>query len=118
VIADRGHTGAVPYDPTIHLGSAARYRYGRPAYSSDLEAVLTQETGLTGPAGFWMPAAVLACLLSVSLIYFERAADLDPDAGLLAEGRHAAEEEGVMHIRWVQGLAEDLPAVMSGRTSW
>jgi hypothetical protein len=43
-----GDTGAVPYDPTIYLGSAARYRYGRPAYSPELETVLTQETGLDG----------------------------------------------------------------------
>src|ERR1700726_2838885 len=43
-----GDTGAVPYDPTIYLGSAAYYRYGRPAYSPELEAVLTQETGLDG----------------------------------------------------------------------
>ena len=35
----------MPYDPTIYLGSAAHYRYGRPAYSPGLEAVLTQETG-------------------------------------------------------------------------
>jgi hypothetical protein len=27
-----GDTGGVPYDPTIYLGSAAHYRYGRPAY--------------------------------------------------------------------------------------
>jgi hypothetical protein len=38
----------VPYDPTIYLGSAAHYRYGRPAYSPELEAVLTQQAGLDG----------------------------------------------------------------------
>jgi hypothetical protein len=38
----------VPYDPTLYLGSAAHYRYGRPAYSPELEAVLTQEAGLDG----------------------------------------------------------------------
>ena len=38
----------MPYDPTIYLGSAAHYRYGRPAYSPELEAVLTQEAGLDG----------------------------------------------------------------------
>ena len=39
----------MPYDPTIYLGSAAHYRYGRPAYSPALEAVLTQTTGLDVP---------------------------------------------------------------------
>jgi hypothetical protein len=30
VVVDWGDTGAVPYDPTIYLGSAAHYRCGRP----------------------------------------------------------------------------------------
>jgi predicted O-methyltransferase YrrM len=38
----------VRYDPTIYLGSAAHYRHGRPAYSPELEAVLTQEASLDG----------------------------------------------------------------------
>jgi hypothetical protein len=42
----------VPYDPTIYLGAAAHYRDGRPAYSPELEALLTQESGLDGPAGY------------------------------------------------------------------
>jgi ubiquinone/menaquinone biosynthesis C-methylase UbiE len=62
----------VPYDPTIYLGSAAHYRYGRPAYSPELEAAM------------------------------------------LAEGCRAAGEKGVTNIRWVRGLAEDLPAVAPG----
>jgi len=33
---------------------------------------------------------------------------------LLAEGCRAAEEKAVRNIRWVQGLAEDLPAVAPG----
>jgi hypothetical protein len=48
VIAGRGHTGAVPYDPASYLGCAAHNRYGRPAYSPGLEAVLTQQAGLDG----------------------------------------------------------------------
>ena len=43
-----GDTDAVPYDPTIYLGAAAYYRYGRPAYRPQLEAVLSQEAGLDG----------------------------------------------------------------------
>jgi hypothetical protein len=45
---------------------------------------------------------------------FEHSVGLDPDADMLAEGCRAAEEEGVMNIRWVEGLAEDLPAVAPG----
>jgi ubiquinone/menaquinone biosynthesis C-methylase UbiE len=39
---------------------------------------------------------------------------MDLDAGMSAEGRRAAEDNEVMNIRWVQGLAEDLPAVAPG----
>jgi SAM-dependent methyltransferase len=114
VIADRGHTGAVPYDPTIYLGSAAHYRDGRPAYSPELEAVLTRETGLDG-TGRLLDAGCGPGVLTIRLAHlFDQTVGLDPDAGMLAEGCRAAGEKGVMHIRWVQGLAEDLPAVAPG----
>jgi SAM-dependent methyltransferase len=110
----RGYTGAVPYDPTIYLGSAAHYRYGRPAYSPELEAVLTQKTGLDG-TGRLLDAGCGPGVLTIRLAHlFERAVGLDPDARMLAEGCRAAEEKGVTNIRWVQGLAEDLPAVAPG----
>jgi SAM-dependent methyltransferase len=104
----------VPYDPTIYLGSAAHYRHGRPPYSPELEAVLTQETGLDG-SGRLLDAGCGPGVLTVRLAHlFEDAVGLDPDADMLAEGCRAAEEKTVMNIRWVQGLAEDLPAVAPG----
>ena len=104
----------MPYDPTIYLGSAAHYRYGRPAYSPGLEAVLTQETGADGN-GRLLDAGCGPGVLTVRLApLFAQAVGLDPDASMLAEGRRAAEEQIVMNIRWVQGLAEDLPAVAPG----
>jgi SAM-dependent methyltransferase len=112
--AEAGHTDAVPYDPTIYLGSAAHYRYGRPAYSPGLEAVLTQETGLDG-TGRLLDAGCGPGVLTIRFAHlFEQAVGLDPDADMLAEGHRAAGEKGVMNIRWVQGLAEDLPAVAPG----
>jgi SAM-dependent methyltransferase len=104
----------VPYDPTIYLGSAAHYRYGRPAYSPELEGFLTQETGLDGN-GRLLDVGCGPGVLTVRLAHlFERVVGLDPDAGMLSEGRRAAEEKAVMNVRWVQGLAEDLPAVTPG----
>jgi SAM-dependent methyltransferase len=111
---ESGNTGAVPYDPTIYLGSAVHYRYGRPAYPPELAAVLTQETGLDGN-GRLLDVGCGPGVLTVRLAHlFEHAVGLDPDAGMLAEGRRAAEESGVMNIRWVQSLAEDLPAAAPG----
>ena len=104
----------MPYDPTIYLGSAAHYRYGRPGYAPELEAVLTQETGLDGH-GRLLDAGCGPGVLTIRLAHlFEQAVGLDPDASMLAEGSRAAEDDGVMNIRWVQGLAEDLPAAAPG----
>jgi SAM-dependent methyltransferase len=109
-----GDTGAVPYDPTIYLGSAAHYRHGRPAYSPELETVLTREAGLDGN-GRLLDAGCGPGVLTVRLAHlFQQAVGLDPDAAMLAEGWRAAGQEGVVNIRWVQGLAEDLPAVAPG----
>jgi SAM-dependent methyltransferase len=104
----------VPYDPTIYLGSAAHYRYGRPAYSPELETMLTQEAGLDGN-GRLLDAGCGPGVLTVRLAHlFGQAVGLDPDASMLAEGCRAAADKTVMNIRWVQGLAEDLPAVAPG----
>jgi SAM-dependent methyltransferase len=104
----------VPYDPTIYLGSAAHYRYGRPAYPPQLEAVLAQKAGLDGN-GRLLDVGCGPGVLTVRLAHlFAQAVGLDPDADMLAEGRRAADENRVRNIRWVQGLAEDLPAAAPG----
>jgi SAM-dependent methyltransferase len=104
----------VPYDPTIYLGAAAHYRPGRPAYSPALEAVLTRELGLDG-SGRLLDAGCGPGVLTVRLAHlFGTVVGLDPDAGMLAEGARAADERGITNIRWVRGLAEDLPAVAPG----
>jgi SAM-dependent methyltransferase len=104
----------VPYDPTIYLGAAAHYRSGRPAYSPGLEAVLTRELGLDG-SGRLLDAGCGPGVLTVRLAHlFGQAVGLDPDAGMLAEGGRAAQEGSVTNIRWVRGVAEDLPAVAPG----
>jgi ubiquinone/menaquinone biosynthesis C-methylase UbiE len=95
----------VPYDPTIYLGSAAHYRYGRPAYSPELEAVLRQQAGLDGN-GRLLDVGCGPGVLTVRLAHlFAQAVGLDPDADMLAEGCRAAAERAVTNIRWVQGLA-------------
>jgi SAM-dependent methyltransferase len=102
------------YDPTIYQGAAAHYRHGRPAYSPQLEAVLTQELGLDG-TGRLLDGGCGPGVLTVRLAHlFEQAVGLDPDAGMLAEGRAFAEERGVPNISWVRARAEDLPEAASG----
>ena len=102
------------YDPTIYQGAAAHYRYGRPAYSPQLETVLTEELGLNG-AGRLLDGGCGPGILTVRFAHlFQEAVGLDPDAAMLAEGRLFAEERGIANIRWVQARAEDLPAAAPG----
>jgi len=104
----------VRYDPTIYGGAAVHYRYGRPAYPARLEALLTEELGLNG-SGRLLDIGCGPGILTVRLAHlFEEAVGLDPDAEMIAEGRRAAEEQGIANATWVQALAEDLPGAAPG----
>jgi SAM-dependent methyltransferase len=104
----------VAYDPTIYCGSAAHYRRGRPAYSADLEATLSETVDLDG-GGRLLDAGCGPGILAVRLAgLFDEVVGLDPDPDMLAEARRAAAADGIDNIRWVQALAEDLPDVAAG----
>ncbi len=109
-----GILSSVSYDPTIYQGAAAHYRYGRPPYSPQLESALSEEAGLDG-LGRLLDAGCGPGILAVRLArLFDAVVGLDPDADMLTEGRRAAEAEGLTNIRWVQALAEALPAAAPG----
>ena len=102
------------YDPTLFDGAAAHYRYGRPPYSPQLEAVLAEELALDG-SGRLLDGGCGPGILTVRLAHlFEDVVGLDPDAAMLVEGRKAAEALGITNIRWVQAVAEDLPEAAPG----
>jgi len=104
----------VRYDPTIYDGAAVHYRNGRPAYSRELEAVLAEELGLDG-GGRLLDVGCGPGILTVRLArLFGEAVGLDPDPGMIAEGRRAADERGIANITWVQARAEDLPGAAPG----
>jgi SAM-dependent methyltransferase len=104
----------VSYDPTIYEGAAVHYRPGRPAYSLQLEAVLSEELGLDG-RGRLLDAGCGPGILTIRLAHlFEQVVGLDPDAAMLAEGGRVAHERGIANIRWVRALAEDLPGPAPG----
>lgn len=97
------------YDPTIYDGAAVHYRRGRPPYSRELVAVLTEELGLDG-TGRLVDVGCGPGVLAVELAPgFGHVTGVDPDAGMLEEARRHAVERGVSNVDWVQARAEDLP---------
>jgi len=105
----------VPYDPTIYRGSARYYAPGRPPYSRDLVATLTDEVGLDG-TGVLLDVGCGPGILTVELApSFDEAIGLDPDVDMLAEGARRAREAGIGNIRWVEAVAEDIPGLDLGR---
>jgi SAM-dependent methyltransferase len=102
------------YDPLLFEGSAEHYRHGRPPYSPQLEAVLAEELALDG-TGRLLDGGCGPGILTVRLAHlFEDVVGLDPDAGMVAEGRLVAERLGIRNIRWVHARAEDLPDAAPG----
>ena len=102
------------YDPMLFEGAAAHYAFGRPPYSPQLEAALTEGLGLDG-SGRLLDGGCGPGILTVRLAgLFEHAVGLDPDAAMLAEGRRVADERGITNIRWVRAVAEDLPQAAPG----
>ncbi len=102
------------YDPSFYEGAAVHYRCGRPPYSPQLEALLTAELGLDG-SGRLLDVGCGPGILTVRLArLFAAAVGLDPDPAMLAEGRRAARERDLANITWLQGRAEELPALAPG----
>ncbi len=105
----------MPYDPTIYQGSAAYYAHGRPSYSHALVPTLAAELGLDG-SGRLLDVGCGPGVLAITLAgCFAEVIALDPDAEMLAEGARRAVDAGIANIRWVQALAEAIPALGLGR---
>jgi cyclopropane fatty-acyl-phospholipid synthase-like methyltransferase len=67
----------VSYDPAIYQGAAAHYRDGRPSYSPQLEALLTEELDLDG-SGTLLDVGCGPGILTVRLAHLlEEAVGLD-----------------------------------------
>ena len=107
-----------PYDPALFEGSAAHYRYGRPPYSPQLEAVLTEELGLDG-SGRLLDGGCGPGILTIRLAHlFEDVVGLDPDAAMLAEARRVADERESRTSGGCGLWPRSSPRPRRGRTGW
>ncbi len=99
---------SVVNDPTAFQGTASYYTIGRPPYSLQLRATLIDELGLDG-VGRLLDVGCGPGVLVVELAdLFDDSVALDPDEGMLSEGRRRAQLAEVSNIRWIQGVAEDI----------
>jgi SAM-dependent methyltransferase len=97
----------VSYDAMIFAGTAQHYRVGRPRYSRQLRATLTNLCRLDG-SGQLLDVGCGPGSLTVELAdLFTGAVGLDPDPDMLREATRYAASEHLGNIRWVQAIAED-----------
>ena len=96
------------YDPTLYLGTAAHYARGRPPYSRELAPTLERELGLDG-TGRLVDVGCGPGKVALELAHlYDEVVGVDPDPGMLAEGRRLAEEAGVRNARWIEARGEEL----------
>jgi SAM-dependent methyltransferase len=99
----------VAYDPDAFRGTAPYYAVGRPPYSETLVGTLVEALALDG-TGHYLDVGCGPGVLTVDLApQFETTIGLDPEPGMLTEGRRRADERGITGIRWVRAVAEDIP---------
>lgn len=96
------------FDPQAFRGTAAYYSIGRPPYSEQLADTMVRELSLDG-AGQLLDVGCGPGVLELELAgLFEQVVAVDPESGMLAEGRRRCQQAGITNVRWVQGAAEDI----------
>jgi ubiquinone/menaquinone biosynthesis C-methylase UbiE len=102
------------FDPQAFQGTAEYYSIGRAPYSEYLADTMTRELSLDS-AGQLLDVGCGPGVLVLELAgLFHQAIALDPEAGMLREGQRRCQQAGVDNVRWVLGMAEDVPTLDLG----
>jgi precorrin-6B methylase 2 len=102
------------FDPLAFEGTAEYYSRGRPPYSRDIAEVMSRELNLDGN-GQWLDVGCGPGVLELELAsLFQRVIALDPEVGMLSEGERRCRHAGVDDVRWIRGVAEDIPSLDLG----
>jgi SAM-dependent methyltransferase len=101
-------------DPLAFRGTASYYAAGRPPYSAQLAQTMARELALDG-TGQLLDAGCGPGVLELPLAgLFGQVVALDPERGMLEEGRRRCLRAGIGNVRWVEGVAEDIPGLGLG----
>jgi SAM-dependent methyltransferase len=104
----------IEFDPLAFEGTAEYYSVGRPPYSEKLGEAMRSELSLDGE-GQLLDVGCGPGVLELELaVLFERTVALDPEPGMLQEGRRRCEEAGVLNVHWMSGVADDLATLDIG----
>jgi ubiquinone/menaquinone biosynthesis C-methylase UbiE len=99
------------FDPLAFAGTAEYYSRGRPPYSRNIAEVMRRELSLDGN-GQLLDVGCGPGVLELALAaLFQRVIALDPEVGMLTEGARRSRHAGVDNVRWIQGVAEDIPVL-------
>jgi len=98
------------FDPQAFQGTAEYYSIGRPPYSDQLADTMKQELSLDGGGQLLDVGCGPGVLeLNLAALFFNVIA-LDPEAGMLHEGERRCVSAEVGNVRWIQGVAEEIPS--------
>jgi ubiquinone/menaquinone biosynthesis C-methylase UbiE len=104
----------VTLDPHAFEGTAPYYTVGRPPYSEQLAKTLAEEAGLDGSGQLLDVGCGPGVLVLELSRLFASVVALDPEPGMLAEGKRRADLAALENIRWIEGMAEDIPTLGLG----
>lgn len=102
------------FDPEAFRGTAEYYSIGRPPYSEFLADTMEHELSLDGNGQLLDVGCGPGVLVLELAGLFLEAVALDPEAGMLQEGQQRCRLAGVENVRWLQGVAEDIPSLGVG----
>ena len=102
------------FDPLAFEGTAEYYALGRPPYSAQLAETVARELSLDG-AGQLLDVGCGPGVLVLALArLFDGVVALDPEPGMLHVGARRCGEAGIANVRWLQGVAEEIPTLGVG----
>jgi SAM-dependent methyltransferase len=102
------------FDPQAFQGTAEYYALGRPPYSEHLASTLARELSLDG-TGHLLDVGCGPGVLELALAaLFTNVSALEPEVGMVREGERRTRQAGIDNVRWLSGVAEDIPALGVG----